>query len=95
MIHYLLLKFQPGGFTPEICQLAKTTYRELQNALEGIQEAEVCCNNALRDSDADLLIRLTLREREDLKTYLDHPLHLAFVRQVDERVVQRLTFDQF
>lgn len=95
MIHYLLLKFRPGQFTPEIYQLAQETYRELQTALEGIQEAVVCRNGALRDSDADLLIQLVLRKREDLKIYLDHPLHLDFVRRVDNRVAQRLTFDRF
>lgn len=94
MIHYLLLKFRPGHFTPEIYQLAQKTYRELQNVLEGIQEAVVCSNDTSRDSDADLFIQLTLRERKDLKIYLDHPLHLDFVRQVDNRVAQRLTFDR-
>lgn len=93
MIHYLLLKFRPGEFTPEVCCLAQRIYKELQNELEGIQEAEVYHNDGLRDSDAEIMIRLILLTQEDLRAYLEHPLHLDFVRRVEARVVQRLTFD--
>lgn len=37
---------------------------------------------------------MTLEGREALEAYLEHPLHLGFVRQVQAHVEQRLTFDQ-
>ena len=94
MIHYLLLKFKAGRFTPTLYQLAEETFRQIAGSLNGIQHLEVYQNGVQRDTNADLMIRMELKDREHLNAYLNHPLHLRFVQQVDGAVEQRVTFDQ-
>ena len=92
MIHYLLLKFKPGFFSDEVFSMAVEVFTGIGKALAGIEDVQVSRNCIPRDTNADLLVRMTLEGHEALEAYLEHPLHLGFVRQVQAHVEQRLTF---
>ena len=94
MIHYLRLKLKPGFFSDEVFSISVEVFNGIGKALAGIEDVQVSRNCIPRDTNADLLVRMTLEGREALEAYLEHPLHLGFVRQVQAHVEQRLTFDQ-
>ncbi len=94
MVHYLLLKFNPGFFSDEVFSLAVHTYTELESALPGIEKVQIYKNCVCRNSNADLLVKMDLASEAALSTYLKHPLHCGFIQEVGSQVSQRITFDR-
>lgn len=94
MTHYLLLQFEPGFFEQaHIYELAQSTFTQLRDADIGILDVEVEKNCVDRPSNADLLVRMTLSGRDALTGYINHPLHLQFIKTICEHERSRLTFD--
>lgn len=94
MIHYLLLKFEPGYFSEEIFQFARDTFNALKAELPGVEDVHVAKNCVDRDDNADLLITMKLRSEDMLRVYLEHQLHQKFVQRVGSHVVQRASIDE-
>lgn len=94
MIHYLLLKFEPGYFTDEIFQLALDTFTKLKAELPGVEDVSVTKNCIDRSDNADLLVTMKLCCEDMLDVYLKHPLHLHFVQIVNSHVIQRASIDE-
>lgn len=67
MIHYLLLKFKPGFFSDEVFSMAVEVFTGIGKALAGIEDVQVSRNCIPRDTNADLLVRMTLEGHEALR----------------------------
>ena len=93
MIHYLLLKFKPGFFSDEVFSMAVEVFTGIGKALAGIEDVQVSRNCSPRNTNADLLVRMTLEGHEALEAYLEHPLHRSFAEEIEPCISRRLTFD--
>jgi len=93
MTHYLLLKFEPNYFNDKLFQYIKETYLRIKEAIENIEAVAVYKNCLDRQGNMDVMIKMDLEGEDTLNTYLEHELHKAFVKAVDEHVVLRVSFD--
>lgn len=93
MFHYVLFKFKPGYTAEDMEKLYNDAYTQLSLKVPGIIKTSFRKNCVTRDSNMDVLIAVQLKKREDLQTYLTHPLHLEFVKATHDHVAQRVSFD--
>lgn len=92
MRHYVLFKFKPRCFTEDLLNYIKDAYTEIEK-LENIEEANVYCNCVERDLNMDIMIELKLKDKDTLKYYLESDLHKNFAKNLDDRVLTRVSFD--
>lgn len=78
MVHYALIKFQPGTYTDELRKFTLDTFAALAKEVPTILSAQVFDNGYKRDSNADIMVRVEVTSAETLPLYLNHPLHVKF-----------------
>lgn len=93
MTHYILLKLNPLYKTDDVYGKIKKTYAELGDIMDGVGPVTIYRNCVKRSTNADFLIRMEVRDEEALKAYLSHNVHKEFAVYMDQRIVQRTTFD--
>jgi len=74
--HLVLMRLQPGVFTPEAQQDYKDTFAALKKALpEDVLDAQVYRNVIDRAQNMTVMIEMILKDEGSLPRYLQHPLH--------------------
>ena len=93
MFHYVLFKLRPGFTAEDMKRLYDCTYARLSEAVPEITATSFRKNCITRDSNMDVLITLQMTSPSGLESYLKHPLHLKFVEDTCEHVIQKVSFD--
>lgn len=94
MIHMVFMKFEDGFFCDEIRDKIADTFRVLSREMpDEIFEAEVLTNCVERETNMDLLIRMSLKDEDSLPKYLHHPAHIAIGVEINPHIVNRCSFD--
>ncbi len=93
MKHYVLLNFEEGFLDEEFFSVMNKAFSDMQEAIAGMTGFEIRKNIVERDSNADVMLRVDLKEKEDLKIYLEHPLHVEFAQMIAPHKVKMTTFD--
>lgn len=93
MTHYVLLKFVEGADMEHAEGLVRETYAALDRELSYLHEPVVhrCCVE--RDTNADIMVSLTLDGPEFLQPYLKHPLHVNMAQTLKDEIKGQTTFD--
>ena len=95
MIHTVMMKFQPGFWNDEVLADFRERFAGIQAALpETVLAVDVWQNCVERDQNADVMIRLKLRDKAALPLYLKHPLHVGLGQQYNPNVQQIISFDR-
>lgn len=93
MTHYVLFKFKPGISIERVLHCYNNTYLKMKSQLpevESISFHENCIN---RDSNMDVMITVKLKSKDGLCDYLNHPLHLQFISDTNDDIINRVSFD--
>ena len=93
MTHYVLLKFSEKSDLNSIEKTVRDTYEALGKELSFLHDPKVFRNSVDRDSNMDLMAKITLDSPEFLKSYLTHPLHLKMAEDLKDDVTMRVSFD--
>ncbi len=95
MIHTVMMKFQPGVWSEAILTEFCQRFAEIQAALpQEVLKADVWPNCVVRDQNADVLVQMTVRDKEALPVYLNHPLHTGLVEKYRADIVKIVSFDR-
>lgn len=93
MTHYILLKLKPLYKTDDVYKKIEKTYSKLGSIMDGVGTVNIYRNCVNRSANADFLIRMEVRDEDALTAYLSHNVHKDFAVYMDQRIVQRTTFD--
>ncbi len=93
MTHYVLLKFSENSDLDKIEKIVRDTYDKLDKELSFLHDPKVSRNSVERDSNMDLMAKISLDSPDRLKSYLTHPLHLKMAEDLKDNVIQRVSFD--
>ncbi|MDR2946445.1 MAG: Dabb family protein [Candidatus Adiutrix sp.] len=93
MRHLLLLRGRSGGLTNEQKALIENAYRQLADAVIGVNWVRVRYNCVARAQNMDALVEIDLDGPETLTAYLEHPLHLELVRESQPFLSAVVSFD--
>jgi len=92
--HLVLFKFEKNYMSQELLMKAEEVFFLLKKELpDDITEVEVHENCVARDMNLELIVLMTLAGEESLDTYLNHPLHVALVKEWIPHIIQRVSFD--
>ena len=93
MTHYVLLKFKPGTDLDAVEAKVRNTYSELDRVLDFLSNPIVyrCCVE--RDSNADIMAVVQLDTKENLQSYLTHPLHVQMAQDLKDALAGKTSFD--
>ena len=92
--HLVLMRLQPGVFTPEARQDYEKTFADLKAALpEDILEAKVYANIVDRPQNMTVMIEMILKDSASLPRYLQHPLHQDIGKRYNRFVEAIASFD--
>lgn len=93
MQHFVLIKFKPGYMTEEkVCQI-RSAFAEIKANINGIHQLQIEQNCVKRDTNMDLMIRLSLSDDSLLNIYLNHPAHIAIAKDMESYIEKRVSFD--
>lgn len=94
MKHLVLFRFESHFLTPNLMQEADRVLHELKMALpQDILNTTVRKNCVQRDANYDLLMELELSSESSLEKYLQHPIHMALVKEWSPHITGRVSFD--
>lgn len=93
MTHFVLLKFEENYFDDEVFDFTEKSFAEMEKNIETVNSIIVHRNCVVRDKNMDVMIEIDLKDEEALYGYLNHDLHQAFAKYMDEHVVSRVSFD--
>ena len=93
MTHYVLFKFKSGTSIEEILRCYNNTYLKMKTQLSEIETITFRENCIDRDSNMDVMITIKLQSKKGLCDYLNHPLHLQFISDTDDYILNRVSFD--
>ncbi len=93
MKHYVLLNFTEGYLNEEFFQRAEQAFSAIVDAVPEVTGFEIKRNIVTRDSNADVMIRVDLKSNDDLKVYLEHPIHVEFATSIRDHKTAMTTFD--
>lgn len=93
MIHYVLFKFKPGISMDTILSCYNDTYLKMKKQLSEVESISFRENCVDRDCNMDVMITIKLRSKGGLWDYLNHPLHLQFIADTDDYILNRVSFD--
>ncbi len=93
MIHYVLFKFKPGISMDKVLRCYNDTYLKMKTQLSEVENISFRENCVSRDCNMDAMITIKLRSKRGLSDYLNHPLHLQFIADTDDYILNRVSFD--
>ncbi|MBR2122033.1 MAG: Dabb family protein [Lachnospiraceae bacterium] len=93
MIHYVLLTFAPGTDLDAAEEKIRSVYAELNDALPFLNDPKVYRNCVDRDSNADIMVSVTIDSPDMLQAYLTHPLHVQMGQGFKDILIGRTSFD--
>ena len=93
MKHFVLIKFEDNYFTDEVFIFTKNAFAEMEANIEEVYKLTVHRNCVVRDKNMDIMVEIDLDDEKALYAYLNHDLHQAFSKLMDEHVVNRVSFD--
>ncbi|MBR3107047.1 MAG: Dabb family protein [Clostridia bacterium] len=92
--HLVLMRLQPGVFTPEARRDYEETFAALKAALpEDILDAKVYANIVDRPQNMTVMIEMILKDEASLPLYLQHPLHQGIGKRYNPFVEAIASFD--
>ena len=92
--HLVLMRLQPGVFTPEALQDYQATFSALRAALpEDILDVRVRTNVIDRPQNMTVMIEMLLKDEASLPKYLRHPLHQDIGKRYNPFVEAIASFD--
>lgn len=93
MQHYVFIKFKPGYLSEDKINKIRKAFAKIKADTPGVREILIEQNCIERDTNMDLMIRLSLSDEAQLKGYLKHPSHLAIAADMEPYVQNRVSFD--
>lgn len=94
MKHLVLFRFESNFLTSNRIQEAEHALHELKKELsQDILDTAVQRNCVQRDVNYDLLMELELADESSLEKYLQHPAHMALVKEWSPHITGRVSFD--
>lgn len=94
MRHIVMFRFVDGYFSELVFVHAIAVFDRLKEELpEEIRSVEVCKNCISRQGNSDLAVIMELKDETSLDRYLNHPIHLEFVKQWLPNITARASFD--
>lgn len=91
--HIVLLHYRPGFLTEAYYNHVSKLFHRLQAQIPGMVSAAIYRNCVKRVGNYDLLAELTFHTEEDMRTYLEHPLHMEFAESCADVLLSRASFD--
>lgn len=93
MIHYAFLQFEEGFMSDEVLENFQRTYDEIVAEVDGIDSAEVTYGLRLSPVNADIAIRMSVKDEEALMRYENGPLHEAHKARYSDHIRGVMYFD--
>lgn len=93
MTHYVLFKFKPGVSIDKVLCCYNNTYLKMKTQLSTVESISFRENCVDRDCNMDVMITIRLRSKDGLRDYLNHPLHLQFISDTNDYILNRVSFD--
>ncbi len=94
MIHLVFVKMKDGPVSDALLRELEDDFAAIAEAMAGeVPEVSLLRNCVARDQNADLLIRVEMRDPEVLPRYLEHPLHLAVREKLLAQAKTLTSFD--
>ena len=92
--HLVLMRLQPGVFTPDALKDYRDTFAALKAALpEDVLDARVYTNVVDRPQNMTVMIEMLLASPASLPRYLQHPLHQGIGKRYNPYVEAIASFD--
>jgi len=93
MKHYVYLKLAAGYSAGELICRMERVLTEAQNTLPGFEQYQVLTEPNPNTEPLSVLIVLKFVSCAEKDNYLQHPLHLALLRQVKPAISEKAVFD--
>ena len=92
--HLVLMRLQPGVFTPDALKDYQDTFAALKAALpEDVLDAKVYTNVVDRPQNMTVMIEMLLASPASLPRYLQHPRHQGIGKRYNPYVEAIASFD--
>lgn len=94
MNHIVVFKFEENFMDAALVDNAKKVFQQLKRELpQDVLQVGVYENIVERDTNYDLLVSMELAKRDSLDKYLNHPIHVALVKDWIPHISSRASLD--
>lgn len=93
MIHYAFLQFEEGFMDDSVLEKFQRTYDEIVQTVDGVESAEVIYGQRLSPVNADIAIRMSVRDEAALMQYENGELHEAHKARFSDHIRGVMYFD--
>ena len=93
MKHYVFLKFHAGCSADELLNGMECVLAQAQDSIPGFEHYQVLKECNASGALSSVLIVLKFVSVIEKDNYLQHPLHLALLRQIKPAVTEKAVFD--
>ncbi len=93
MKHILIIKLKPNTNLNEFLMKSHSYFDQLVEEVEGIKSYQFIENIVDREANGDLMLIVDLANKDMLKVYLDHPLHVEYANYLAQFMELKLSLD--